>query len=176
MSQESFESVRNKIRDIPDFPKKGILFKDITPVLSDPSAFKTAVDLMVKPFEGKKVDVVLGIESRGFIFGTPIALKLGASFVPVRKKGKLPYKTVSESYALEYGTDTLEIHEDALKAGQSVLVVDDLLATGGTVGAVFKLAEKLNGKILGASFLVELAFLHGRDKLKGYTLSSVVQY
>ena len=176
MSTTSFDRVKNKIRDISDFPKKGILFKDITPVLADPLAFKASIDLMTLAFENKKIDVVLGIESRGFIFGTPIALKLGASFVPVRKKGKLPYKTVSESYALEYGTDTLEIHEDALKPGQNVLVVDDLLATGGTVGAVFKLVEKLKANAIGASFLIELSFLKGREKLGNRFLSSVVQY
>ena len=168
--------LKSIIRDIPDYPKKGIIFKDITPLLSNSQAFKMTVNEMIIPFRNKKVDVVLGIESRGFIFGTPIAYLLDASFVPVRKKGKLPYKVISESYALEYGTDTLEIHEDAIRKGQNVLVVDDLLATGGTVSAVMKMIERLKGNILGASFVIELEFLKGREKLNGYTCSSLIRY
>lgn len=173
MSSELLKSI---IRDVPDYPKKGIIFKDITPLLSNSQAFKTTVNEMIIPFRGKKVDVVLGIESRGFIFGTPIAYLLDASFVPVRKKGKLPYKVISESYALEYGTDTLEIHEDSIRKGQNVLVVDDLLATGGTVSAVMKMVERLKGNILGASFVIELEFLKGREKLSSYTCSSLIRY
>ncbi len=172
----SSEFLKSTIRDIPDYPKKGIIFKDITPLLSNSQAFKTTVNEMMIPFREKRVDVVLGIESRGFIFGTPIAYLLNASFVPVRKKGKLPYKVISESYALEYGTDTLEIHEDAIQKGQNVLVVDDLLATGGTVCAVMKMVERLKGNILGASFVIELEFLKGREKLSGYTCSSLIRY
>ena len=172
----SHELLKSIIRDIPDYPKKGIIFKDITPLLSNAKAFKMAVNEMLVPFKDKKVDIVLGIESRGFIFGTPMAYLLGASFVPVRKKGKLPYKVISESYALEYGTDTLEIHEDSIRKGQNVLVVDDLLATGGTVCAVMKMIERLKGNVLGASFLIELEFLKGREKLGAYNCSSLICY
>ena len=172
----SCEFLKSIIRDVPDYPKKGIIFKDITPLLADPKAFKTAINEMIVPFKDKKVDVITGIESRGFIFGSPMAYLLGASFVPVRKKGKLPYKVISENYALEYGVDTLEIHEDAIRKGQNVLVVDDLLATGGTVHAVMKMIQRLQGNILGASFLIELEFLKGREKLGAYNCSSLIRY
>lgn len=164
------------IRDIPDFPKKGIIFKDITTLLSDSGAFKKSIDLLVKEYKNKKIDAVIGIESRGFIFGSVLAYKLGVGFVPVRKKGKLPYKIKSVTYSLEYGTDTLEMHKDALNAKSRVLVADDLLATGGTVGAVCKLVKSFKAKIVGAAFLVELTFLNGRKKLKGVPITSLIKY
>ncbi len=164
------------IRDIPDFPKKGILFKDITPILSHPEAFRLVVDQLAEDMQKKKIDVLVGIESRGFIFSPVLAYKLGVGFVPVRKKGKLPYKTEQMAYALEYGEATLEIHQDALKKGARVAIVDDLLATGGTALAAAKLVEKLGGKVEKISFLVELLFLHGRDKLAGYDTFSLIQY
>lgn len=164
------------IREIPDWPSKGILFRDITPLLADICAFKTALDLMTEPFAGKAIDHVAAIEARGFIFGSAIATKLGAGFVPIRKKGKLPFKTKSVTYDLEYGVDTLEIHCDALKKGANVLLVDDLLATGGTIGAAARLVEKLEGNVVGISFLIELGFLHGRTKLTEYDVKSVIAY
>lgn len=164
------------IRDIPDFPKKGIIFKDITTLLNDKEAFRVSVDLLAKKFEGQKIDYIVSVESRGFIFGAALAYKLGAGFVPVRKKGKLPSRTKSVTYSLEYGTDTLEIHEDAIKAKSNVLLVDDLLATGGTVEAVTKLLSRFDAKIIGIAFLIELKFLNGRDKLKDYPIYSLIQY
>lgn len=164
------------IRDIPDFPKKGIIFKDITTLLNDKEAFKASVDLLAKKIEGQKIDYIVSVESRGFIFGAALAYKLGVGFVPVRKKGKLPSKTKSVTYSLEYGTDTLEIHEDAIKAKSNVLLVDDLLATGGTVEAVTKLLSGFDAKIIGIAFLIELKFLNGRDKLKDYSIYSLIQY
>lgn len=164
------------IRDIPDFPKKGILFKDITTLLKDKKALKASIDLLAKQFGKKGVKYVVGIESRGFIFGTALAYKLGAGFIPVRKKGKLPSKVRSVTYALEYGTDTLEIHQDALKKGDKVVIVDDLLATGGTVSAAAKLVAASGARIVGVGFIIELAFLNGRKKLKGRPVYSVVQY
>lgn len=163
------------IRNIPDFPKEGISFKDLTTLLQHPVAFKAATEELYKDVKGKKIDKVVGIESRGFFFGALLADKLSAGFVPVRKPGKLPYKTVQASYALEYGTDTLEMHEDAIREGDLVLLHDDLLATGGTAKAACELIEKLNGKVVHVSFLVELTFLHGRDKLQSYDVSSVIQ-
>jgi len=168
--------IRNLIRDIPDFPKKGIIFKDITPVLSDIKALRMSIEEMTKPFMNQNIDVVVGIESRGFIFGTPIADKLNASFVPVRKPGKLPYKTQNISYQLEYGTDTLEIHEDAIHEGQNILIVDDLLATGGTAEATCNLISKLKGTIKGLTLLVELEFLKGRERLNQYNVQSILKY
>jgi len=164
------------IRDIPDFPKKGIIFKDITTLLHNKKAFKTSIDLLAKKFKGKKIDYVVSVESRGFIFGAALAYKLGAGFVPVRKKGKLPSRTKSVTYELEYGTDTLEIHDDAIKDNSRVLIVDDLLATGGTLEAVIKLVKTFSASIVGIAFLIELKFLHGRDKLKGHTVYSLIQY
>lgn len=168
--------LKKKIRDIPDFPKKGILFRDITPLLKDPEALKFAVNQLAKPFQKTKVDVVAAIESRGFIFGSPLALKFKAAFVPIRKMGKLPSKTIRASYSLEYGTDHLEIHEDAIKRGQKVLLVDDLLATGGTMEAAKTLVEQTGGKVAGMAFLVELSFLEGRKKFQGYSIVSLVMY
>jgi len=161
---------------VPDFPKKGILFKDITPVLSDIDTLRASVKEMAAPFMDLEIDVVVGIESRGFIFGAPIADVLNCSFVPVRKPGKLPWKTESVSYELEYGTDALEIHEDAITEGQNVLIVDDLLATGGTAEATCKLVSKLGGNIKGLSLLIELEGLNGRKRLNQYNVHSLVQY
>ena len=172
----SSKDIENAIRDIPDFPKKGIIFKDITPVLSDIDLLRESIDMMVKPYMKQKIDVVVGIESRGFIFGTPIADKLDASFVLVRKPGKLPWKTKSVSYELEYGNDSLEIHTDAIQPGQNVLIVDDLLATGGTAEATCKLVSKLKGNICGFVVLIELEFLEGRKKLNQYNVHSIVKY
>ena len=164
------------IRDIPDFPTPGILFKDITPVLADSAALKQAIDRMTEMAGACRPDLVIGIESRGFIFGAPIALNLGLGFAPVRKLGKLPYKTVREEYALEYGTNTVEIHHDAIQPGQRIVIVDDLLATGGTARAAARLAEKLGGQVCGFTFLIELAFLPGRAALEGYRVDALIRY
>ena len=175
-SKSSVDSIADRIRDVPDFPKKGILFKDITPVLSDIDTLRASVKEMAAPFVDLRIDVVVGIESRGFIFGAPIADVLNCSFVPVRKPGKLPWKTESVSYELEYGTDVLEIHKDAITEGQNVLIVDDLLATGGTAEATCKLVSKLGGNIKGLSVLIELEDLNGRKKLNQYNVHSLVKY
>jgi adenine phosphoribosyltransferase len=175
-SKDSVDSIADRIRDVPDFPKKGILFKDITPVLSDIDTLRASIKEMAAPFMDLEIDVVVGIESRGFIFGAPIADVLDCSFVPVRKPGKLPWKTESVSYELEYGTDALEIHEDAITEGQNVLIVDDLLATGGTAEATCKLVSKLGGNIKGLSVLIELEALNGRKRLNPYNVHSLVQY
>lgn len=172
----SAEDLRAKIREIPDFPKPGILFYDITTLLKAPGAFREAVDLMIEPYRDVKVDLVVGMESRGFIFSGAIAYQLKAGLIPVRKLGKLPAETVSVEYALEYGSNTLEIHKDAIRPGQRVLVVDDLLATGGTVRGTIELVERLQGQIVGLAFLVELLFLKGRERLQDYKTTSVIQY
>lgn len=164
------------IRNIPDFPKPGIQFKDITPLLMDPEAFKEAVEMMAAPFKSLKISKVVGIEARGFLFAAPIAIELNAGIVPIRKPGKLPYKSERYTYDLEYGTDTIEIHQDAVTRSDNVLVVDDLLATGGTVTAACKLIEKLGARVAGISFLIELAFLSGRKKIDGYTLHSLLKF
>jgi len=169
-------SLKKAIRSIPDFPKPGILFRDITTLLKDKQAFKQAVDRLSNKYKNKKIDLVVAVEARGFILGGALAHKIGAGFVPVRKKGKLPAKTNSAAYDLEYGTDTLEIHHDAIEPGQKVLVVDDLLATGGTVRAVTELIEQLKGKVAGIAFLIELVDLGGKDKLKGYPVYSLIKY
>jgi len=168
--------LKSKIRDIPDFPKPGILFKDITPLLQDRVSFAKAVERMAEPYQGQGIDTVVCIESRGFILGAPVAYRLGVGMVPVRKPKKLPYTTCRATYDLEYGTDTLEIHSDAITPGQRVLLVDDLLATGGTAQAVTGLIEQLGGKICGISFLVELEFLHGRNKLQNYDIRSLIKF
>ncbi|MBM3248364.1 MAG: adenine phosphoribosyltransferase [Candidatus Omnitrophica bacterium] len=168
--------LKNSIRSIPDFPKAGILFRDITTLLKDKDAFKKAIDLLAKNYRKQNIDTVVAVESRGFIFGAAVAYKLKAGFVPVRKKGKLPSKTISATYALEYGTDTLEMHEDAISEGARVLIIDDLLATGGTVKAVTELIQKLKGQIIGIAFLIELKDLKGKDKLKEYPLLSIVKF
>lgn len=182
--------LKSYIRDIPDFPKEGIVFKDITPLLKNGSKFRQAVDLMADEFsasargakggsasggKNKNIDVVVSVESRGFIFGATLAYKFGVGLVPIRKRGKLPYKTHSITYDLEYGKDTLEIHQDAVKKGDRVLIVDDLLATGGTTRAVIDLVEKLGGEIAGIAFLIELTALKGREKLKDYPVISLIK-
>ncbi|MBI4845446.1 MAG: adenine phosphoribosyltransferase [Candidatus Omnitrophica bacterium] len=164
------------IRDIPDFPKKGIVFKDITTLLQNAKTYKRAIDSIYNQYKGKRIDNVVCVEARGFIFGAVLAYKLNAGLVLIRKKGKLPYKTHSITYALEYGKDTLEIHQDALQKNARVLIVDDVLATGGTIAAVSRLLKKLNAKISGIAFLIELTFLDGREKLKGYPVSAVIKY
>lgn len=164
------------IRSIPDFPKEGVIFKDITTLLEHPQGFKDAVDALYEELMHLSVDKVVGIESRGFIFGGILAEKLGAGFVPVRKPGKLPYHTEKEKYDLEYGSDCLEIHKGAIKKGEKVLLHDDLLATGGTAQAAARLVEKLGGEVIMLSFLLELTFLNGREKLKGYEIHSVIKY
>jgi len=170
----SIADLTGAIRDIPDFPKPGIVFKDITPLLRNPAALSMAVELLTQPFRHMHVDVVTGAESRGFIFGTAVARNLSAGFVPIRKPGKLPYETKSASYQLEYGTDSLEIHTDAVKPGDRVLMVDDLLATGGTLAACCQRVEELGGQIVGISLLIELAFLNGRRKLEQYPFHSLI--
>ena len=164
------------IRDVPDFPKKGIIFKDITTLLKDTEAFKQTIDMMVEKYKGKGIGKIVGIESRGFIFGGAVAYLLGCGFVPARKPGKLPAETISESYTLEYGENTLELHVDAIEKGEKVVIIDDLLATGGTAAAVAKLVEKLGGQIEGLEFLIELDFLKGKEKLSGYPVYSYLHY
>jgi adenine phosphoribosyltransferase len=168
--------LKNLIREIPDYPKPGILFYDITTILKDKKGFHTMVDTLCSHYSGAKVDVVVGIEARGFIFGPALAYSLGAGFVPVRKPKKLPGKTASVTYALEYGTDTLEIHDDAISRGQHVIICDDLLATGGTAAATVKLVRQLGGEVVGAAFAIELTFLNGRSKLAGVDVYSLMQY
>jgi adenine phosphoribosyltransferase len=168
--------IERAIRSIPDFPKPGIQFKDITPVLADPQLFAATIDLLTDNFAPGTVDAVVGIDARGFIFAAAAAVKLQAGFVPVRKKGKLPYQTHEQEYALEYGTATVAMHVDALKPGSRVLLIDDLLATGGTAAAAAALVEKLGAEILEIAFLIELSFLNGRDKLKRYPVHSLIVY
>jgi adenine phosphoribosyltransferase len=172
----TLESVRSAIRDIPDFPKPGIIFKDITPLLQNAELFKLTLERLAGPFQRKGISHVVSMESRGFIFGAPVAYILGAGYIPVRKKGKLPSKIIAHTYALEYGTDTLEMHADALDASARVLIIDDVLATGGTAHAACQLIEKLNAKVVGLSFVIELEFLHGREKLGGYEVSALLRY
>jgi len=168
--------LKGLIRDIPDFPQKGIVFKDITPLLADENAFSSVIDLIVVHFGRGNVDKVVGIEARGFILASPVAYHFGAGFVPVRKEGKLPWQSEREEYALEYGTAVLEIHKDAIEPGERVLIVDDVLATGGTALAAAKLVERLGGKVMGIACLIELGFLNGRDKLAGYDFFSLITY
>lgn len=173
---DDITSIRQAIRDIPDFPKPGIVFKDITPLLSNGPLFSKTIDLIAERYQGQKIDAVLGIESRGFIIGSAVAYKLGAGFSVVRKPGKLPYETHSASYSLEYGTDTLEIHIDALPPAARVVVADDLIATGGTAAATAQLVSKLGGTVVECAFVIELAFLKGREKLNPYPVYSVLKY
>jgi adenine phosphoribosyltransferase len=170
------DNLKKLIREIPDYPKPGILFYDVTTLLKDRGGFHSLVDKLCEHYEGKHVDVVAGIEARGFIFGPALAYRLGAGFVPVRKPKKLPWKTASVTYDLEYGTDTLEIHQDAVEKGQHVLLCDDLLATGGTAAAATSLIRKLGGDVIGAAFAVELNFLKGRAKLPGVDVFSLLKY
>lgn len=169
-------TLAQKIRNVPDFPKKGIGFKDITTLLKDADAFHQAIDELTRPYEDQKIDLVVGVEARGFIFAAAVAYKLGAGVVPVRKPGKLPAATSRKEYDLEYGKDAVEIHKDAIQPGQNVLVIDDLLATGGTVAATLALVQESGGKVVGVCFLIELDFLHGREKLKDYPVYSIIHY
>ena len=168
--------LKDHIRDIPDFPQKGIVFKDISTLVKNKDAFKKSIDALASNYKKERIEYVVGVEARGFIFGSALAYKLGAGFIPVRKKGKLPYKTKSVTYQLEYGTDTLEIHEDAFKPNARVLVVDDLLATGGTIKAVVDLIQSQKAKIVGVAFVVELKFLKGKDRLKNLPIYSIIKY
>jgi adenine phosphoribosyltransferase len=168
--------LKDKIRNIPDFPKKGIIFFDITTLIKDGQALKYSIDEMADKYKDKKIDAIMGAESRGFIFGAAIAYKLGVGFIPVRKPGKLPYKTCQVSYDLEYGSNTLEMHIDAINKGDSILIVDDLVATGGTAKAMAEIIEKMGGNVVGFSFLVELSFLNPRKALEGYDVHSLVEY
>ncbi len=170
------EELKKVIREVPDFPKEGILFYDITTLLKDGPAFAKAVDILCERCEGKEIDGVVAIEARGYIFGPAVAYRLGVGFVPMRKPGKLPAKTIQETYDLEYGTDTIEMHEDAVQAGQKILVVDDLLATGGTAAAACRLVEKAGGQVVECCFLIELSFLNGRDKLGSREVFSLLKY
>lgn len=168
--------LKEKIRVIEGFPKEGISFKDVTTILQDGNAYKYTIDKIAEHLKDKNIDVVIGPEARGFLFGAPVAYALGVGFIPVRKKGKLPYDTISMSYDLEYGSDELEIHKDAIKPGQRVAIVDDLLATGGTISSVAKLVEQVEGEVVSIDFVMELTELNGREKLKNYDIKSLVQY
>lgn len=168
--------LKNKIRDIQDFPKEGVVFKDITPILSDPDAMNKTLDLFLKQLKDVKIDKVVGMESRGFFFGTLLAQRLNAGFVPVRKPGKLPFTTLAQTYDLEYGQDKLEIHSDSIKKGENVLIHDDVLATGGTAEAAVKLVEALGGNIIQLNFLIELTFLNGIKKLENHDVFSILKY
>lgn len=170
------QDLKKLIRSVKDYPKKGVVFRDITTLLKNGKAFEKAIDQLYKKCEGKKIDLVIAVESRGFILGGALANRLGVGFVPVRKFGKLPADRIEQKYNLEYGTDSLEIHKDAVKKGQKVLIVDDLLATGGTLQAACKLVEKLGGKVVGILILIELSFLKGREKLQNYELFSLIKY
>ena len=172
MNDSLFESIRS----VPDYPKPGIVFRDITTLLKDPVAFRRCVELLRDRYAKVPVQKVVGVESRGFILGAPLAYSLGAGFIPIRKPGKLPAATIRQEYSLEYGTDAVEIHRDAISPGEQILVHDDLLATGGTIQAACKLVERLGGKVVGLSFLIELAFLNGRARLAGYDIFSIIRY
>ncbi len=176
MQRDRVAEVAARIRDIPDFPIPGVLFRDITPVLQDAQTFRDAIDLVAELFAPDSYDVIVGLESRGFVFGAPVAYKLSRGFVPVRKLGKLPASKIAVEYSLEYGNHTLEMHDDGILPGQRALIVDDLLATGGTCGAAISLVEQVGGTVTGAAFLVELGFLKGRERLAGYDVRSIVRY
>ena len=173
--KELEEKIKEKVRSIPDYPKKGVLFRDITPLLRDEPIFRACIDAIAEHFKGR-VDAVAGVESRGFIIGSAVAYKLGKGFIPIRKEGKLPYEKVKKTYSLEYGEETIEIHKDALAKGERILLVDDLLATGGTAKASCELIESLGGKITGIAFIIELTDLHGRDKLSGKEIFTLAKY
>ena len=170
------EELKKRIRNIPDFPKKGIVFRDITTLLKDKDAFRRVIDVLYDRYKDKQIDVVVGTEARGFLLAAPLAYRLGVGVVPVRKPGKLPAETLRVEYQLEYGTDALEIHKDAISSGQRILVVDDLLATGGTIAATCEMVDKLGGEIVGVAFLIELDFLGGRDRLAGRNVLSLIHY
>src|SRR5215475_652098 len=176
MGSETVERLRAAVRDVPDFPKKGIVFKDITPVLSDPGLFRASIDLFLERCRGKRIDKIVGIDARGFLFGSTVAYELGVGFVPIRKRGKLPYKTEIAKYSLEYGEAEMEMHIDAMIAGEQIVLVDDLLATGGTSAAAAALIQKVGGKLLEAQFLIELEFLKGREKLKPTPVEAFLKY
>lgn len=176
MKAQCAQDLKAAIREIPDWPKKGILFYDVTTLLKQGQCFQQTIDALVDPYRGKRIDLVLGIEARGFIFAPSVAYALKAGFVPVRKPGKLPADKLQMSYELEYGTDILEMHKDAVEPGQQVLIVDDLIATGGTAKAVAEMVESLGATVVGLSFVVELTFLNGRDKLKKFDVRSILQY
>ena len=170
------EKLRAGVRDVPDFPKKGIVFKDITPILSDGSLFKTSIDVFIERCRGKKIDKIVGIDARGFLFGSAVAYELGVGFVPIRKRGKLPFKTEIAKYSLEYGEAEMEMHIDAMRPGEKIVLVDDLLATGGTSAAAAALIKKVGGELVEAQFLIELEFLHGREKLAPTPVDSFLKY
>jgi adenine phosphoribosyltransferase len=176
MGQDIVEKLRAGVRDVPDFPKKGIIFKDITPILSDHALFRASIDLFLERCRGKKIDKIVGIDARGFLFGSTVAYELGVGFVPIRKRGKLPYKTEIEKYSLEYGEAEMEMHIDAMQPGERIVLVDDLLATGGTSAAAAALVAKVGGKLLEAQFLIELEFLRGREKLLPTPVTSFLKY
>ena len=173
---DMLEKLRTRIRDVPDFPKKGVIFKDITPILSDPGMFHASIDLFLERCRGKKIDKIVGIDARGFLFGSTVAYELGIGFVPIRKRGKLPYKTEIAKYSLEYGEAEMEMHIDAMTPGEQIVLVDDLLATGGTSAAAAALIAKVGGKLIEAQFLIELEFLHGRKKLAPTPVVSFLKY
>ncbi len=168
--------LREKIRDVPDFPKPGIVFRDITPLLQDPEALRIACELLAEPFEGRGIDMVVGVESRGFIFGPPVALQLGAGFAIARKAGKLPWDTVSETFELEYGVEQIEMHRDAVGPEQRVLLIDDVIATGGTAAATAELVRRMGAQVVGSCFLIELSFLEGRKRLPGLDIRAVLSF
>jgi adenine phosphoribosyltransferase len=176
VNSDVIDKLRAGVRDVPDFPKKGIVFKDITPILSDPTLFRASIDLFLERCRRKKIDKIVGIDARGFLFGSTVAYELGVGFVPIRKRGKLPYKTEIAKYSLEYGEAEMEMHIDAMEAGETVVLVDDLLATGGTSAAAAALIEKVGGKLLEAQFLIELEFLHGREKLASTPVTAFLKY
>jgi adenine phosphoribosyltransferase len=176
MPVEMLEKLRASVRDVPDFPKKGVVFKDITPILSDPSLFRASIDLFLERCQGKTIDKIVGIDARGFLFGAAVAYELGVGFVPIRKRGKLPYQTQTAKYSLEYGEAEMEMHVDAIGAGEKIVLVDDLLATGGTSAAAALLIRKAGGLLLEAQFLIELEFLHGRKQLEPTPVISFLQY
>jgi adenine phosphoribosyltransferase len=175
-SDSRVDIIRSKVRDVPDFPKPGILFKDITPMLADPRAFNLCLDMLAERFDGQHIDGIVGIESRGFIFAAALAARMRKAFIPVRKPGKLPYDTHRQAYELEYGTDAVEIHRDAVAPGEKIIVVDDLIATGGTAWAACELIRKLDAQVLGAAFVIELTFLPGRKRLEPVPVHALLQY
>ena len=176
MIEDKIDKLRAGVRDVPDFPKKGIIFKDITPILSDPALFRQSIDLFLDQCRGKKIDKIVGIDARGFLFGSTVAYELGVGFVPIRKRGKLPYKTEIAKYSLEYGEAEMEMHIDAMRPGERVVLVDDLLATGGTSAAAAALIQKVGGELLEAQFLIELDFLKGREKLTPTPVTAFLKY